>query len=108
MSFSLLPRELVLAIAKDLDPKSFNALLRACRSLAVLLVTLLRPLAFEPRGGMPAIIWAAGHGHEPLVRLLLDEGVHIETVFDPKPSPYGLSPPYLLDYDKRTLCIYAY
>lgn len=77
MSLLAFPNELLLLVAKGLEPKDLNSLLRTNRSINHLLTPLLHDLAVRPKDGSPALCWASKHGHEPLARLLLDKGVDI-------------------------------
>lgn len=73
------PNELLLMVAENLpDVKSLSALILTNRRLASLLTPLLHSRATEDKDGIPALLWAAWRGHEPLVRLLLDQGVDID------------------------------
>lgn len=78
MSLLGLPNELLLSISRNLSPKELYYLIRSNRRLASLLIPTLHGLALEDKGGLTALQWAVKHGHEYLVRLLLQKDVNID------------------------------
>lgn len=92
--FPRVPNEIRLLIAEYLGPRDLNSLLRTCQELHLLLTPLLHNLAtYDLKGGYPALCWAAEHGHEPLVRLLLEKGADIEIRYKPCVSTSYCSTP---------------
>lgn len=69
-----LPNELLLFIAGYLPQKTLYSFLRANRFFASLLAPLLHEFAFRDKEGVPALLWAARGGFEPLIRILLIQG----------------------------------
>ncbi|KAL0636064.1 hypothetical protein Q9L58_004970 [Maublancomyces gigas] len=74
-----LPNELLLILAKHLGPFDLNNLIRAGKGLRDILTPLLYNYAVQDCDGMSALCWASRHGHEPLVRFLLDKGFEVNT-----------------------------
>lgn len=76
MPLGRLPLEILLLVAENLEqPRDIYALLKTSRRFVHLLTPLLHKAAILD--GDPALIWASKHGHEFLVRLLLEQGVDI-------------------------------
>lgn len=76
MSLYNFPLELILLVAENLErPRDINALLKTSRRFVHLLTPLLHKAAVQNR--MPALVWASKHGHELLVKLLLEQGCDI-------------------------------
>lgn len=82
MSLLTLPNELILLVADGFSPKELNSLLKVNRHLAALLTKHLHTLAFKDHDGLPALHWAAKHGHESLVKLLLNSGFDVASQHD--------------------------
>lgn len=74
-----LPNELLLILAKYLGPFDLNNLIRVGKGLRDILTPLLYNYAVQDCDGMSALCWASRHGHEPLVRFLLDKGFEVNT-----------------------------
>lgn len=75
--------EILLLVSKNLGLRDLSRLIRCSRPLAFHLTHVLHNLALqdvEDEYGMTmtALQWAASHGHESLVRLLLNMGVQID------------------------------
>lgn len=66
------PNEIIIQVANELDPKSFNCLLRTSQFFAELLTPVLHSIALEDKDGN--LFWASRRGHKPLARLLLERG----------------------------------
>lgn len=75
------PNEVLLQIAKYLcRPNDLNCLLQTNSFFTEFLTPQLHKLAMlEPIEGTPSLCWAARQGHKPLVKLLLANGVEINT-----------------------------
>lgn len=86
MSLLSLPNELILDISKYLSPKELNHLLKSNHRFALLLTPVLHRLALQDINMQTALKWAVNHGHENLVRLLLQMGVDVN---DPGWDPTG-------------------
>lgn len=80
--FDNLPNELLLLIGKSLQrPKDVYALIRTNRRFAALLTEYLRKLACGDRlFSTTALFYAAAHGDEEFVRLLLQKGTQIKVL----------------------------
>lgn len=66
-----IPNELLDEIASYLDPPATSHLLLTCRLLAFLLKPAMHLHAEAPKENEPALHWAAGRGHIPLMQHLL-------------------------------------
>lgn len=74
-----LPNELLHLIAMGLSSKDTNSLLRTNRRLSSLLAPRLRALALEDKQGLSALHWASWHGHDRLLRLVLESGCDVNS-----------------------------
>ncbi|KAG0642185.1 ankyrin repeat-containing domain protein [Tuber brumale] len=72
MSLPDFPNEILLLIAKHLNPGDLNSFLSANRHLAAVLTPLLHEFAVQDKDGLPALEWAAIEGYEDLVTLVLE------------------------------------
>lgn len=73
-----IPNELLLLIAQYLNPKDLNSFIQTNRHLSFLLANMLHRLAVQDKIGLAALLWAASKGHEPLVRLVLEQGARVD------------------------------
>lgn len=84
MRLLALPNELLLNVAKSLDPGDVGSLIEACPELVLLLIPTLEAAVTKSCPGLHSVGWAARQENENLVEILLDNGVHyIETDCDP-------------------------
>lgn len=74
-----LPNEVLIQISKYLTEKNLNSLLRTNSYIAWLLTPELHHRAVQDHDGLPALCWAAFHGHFSLVCLLLEKGFDANT-----------------------------
>lgn len=84
MRLLALPNELLLNVAKNLDPDDVGSLIEACPELVLLLIPTLEAAVTKSCPGLHSVSWAARQENENLVEILLDNGVHYtETDCDP-------------------------
>lgn len=101
--FSKLPGEIRLLIAQYLRIKDLNSFLQTNRELYFLLTPVLHNLAVHDVGyAYPALCWAAKRGHEPLVKLLLEEkGADTEVRRNPNPDSFCFTPLQIAAFSGR-------
>lgn len=77
MSLLSLPNELLVPLAKNLEPSDIFSLILTNRCFAAIFTPTLHRRALRDYQQVPAIHWATQKGHLPLVRLLLNKGVSV-------------------------------
>lgn len=74
-----MPNEILHEIGRHLPQLDLLSFLKTNNFLSCVLAPILHRFALHDRAGLPAILWAAERGHAPLLRILLQRGVDINT-----------------------------